>query len=307
MRAANVLPTLNSDQQILTGISILTAGYAKTYTINVYHWQVLVYLAWMSSGTHLITLSVLRKHMREKKILRVFRVGGMLILFVMLFIAIVTTGSETYYEIVAGNLGLENNNGEYHAFGVPSVCFWNRKYWNGWRWNTGLSYLLLISSYTARAAALFERSETYFRSNIRDRLLGRLEKALDRNIKHIQDRVTHRRAASWVQKLRYNTYLATYAVILACLELYSSFVAPLTWLLLSLLWGSLQMLYPRMILAQAAKSMIKQPDAMAVSEENIWGVGQVLPLMLLTLPLLAAVEAYYGRSFTDRVPGVWCC
>lgn len=172
----------------------------------------------------------------------------MLILFAMLVIAIAPTGSQTYYSIISGNLDSyypENTTGQHNACGVSSACFWNRRYWDGWRWDAGLTYFLLISSYTARAAALFETSETFFRRNLRDRLLGKLGKALDRNVKYIRDCVAHRRRASQAQKLRYHAYLATYAVTLAVLELYSSFFAPLLWVLLNLIWGSLQLLNPR--------------------------------------------------------------
>ena len=276
------LHIVTSDQQILTGVSILTAGYAKRCSISVYHWQVVVYLAWMSSSTHLITLSVLRDYLREKSILRLSRVAGMFILFLMLFIAITPTGSQTYYNIISGDLYIDFPG---DCAGVSSACFWNKKYWNGWRWNAGLSYAFLISSYIARAAALFESSEAFFRRNIRARLLGKLEKALDRKVKNIRDRVAHRRRASWAQKLCYHTYLATYAVMLASLELYSSFLAPLLWVLLNLIWGSLQLLIPRMELAG-------QPSQL-IAEENNFGFGQIIPLMLLALPLVAAFEAYY--------------
>lgn len=281
-----------SDQQIVTGISVLTATYAKRCTINVYHWQVVVYLAWMSSGTHLITLSVLREQLREKCILRVSRVIGMLILFVMLSIAIAPTASETYYNIISGTLDSSGNvwhghaSKHYSASGVPLACFWSRKYWNGWRWDSGLTYFLLISSYVARAAALFESSEIYFRRNIRDRLLGKLEKALDLKVNHIRDLVAHRRRASWTQKLCYLAYLATYAVTLACLELYSSFLAPLLWVLLNLIWGSLQLFIPRTALANFG----------AIVQENHFAFGQIIPLMLLALPLVAAFESYYEVS-----------
>ena len=297
MSAANVLKFGTSDQQILTGVSILTAGYAKRCTINVYHWQVVVYLAWMSSGTHLITLSVLREYLREKSILRFSRVAGMLILFFMLVIAIAPTGSQTYYNIISGNInyyeGASDHAGDitrvYNACGVPSACFWNPKYWHGWRWDAGLTYFLLMTSYTARAAALFETSETFFRRNLRDRLLGTLGKALDQHVKNIKDRVAHRRRASRVRRLRYHTLLATYAVTLACLELYSSFLAPLLWVLLSLIWGSLQLLDPRAMLARYD----------AIAEENTFGFGQIIPMMLLAQPLVAAFELYYGPLYDE--------
>ena len=287
-----------SDQQIVTGLSILAAGYAKRCTINVYHWQVVVYLAWMSSGTHLITLSVLRTYLREKHILRAVRVAGMLVLFVMLCIAILPTGSQTYYSIINGKLFDKspayfyyfNSNGSFlvepSACGVPSACFWRHKYWNGWRWDAGLSLLLLVSNYTVRAAALFESGEAFFNRNIRDRLLGKIGKALDRKVQLIRDRGTHQQKASWVQLQSYRSYLATYAVTLASLELYSSFLAPLLWALLNLVWGSLQLLNPRTALAKQGQ----------IAEENTFGFGQIIPLMLLALPLVATFDAYYGKS-----------
>lgn len=291
MSAVKVLTFMSSDQQILTGVSILTAGYAKRCTINVYHWQVVVYLAWMSSGTHLITLSVLREYLREKSILRFSRVAGMLILFLMLAVAIAPTGSETYYSIISGEVDSDDFSGTtvYSACGVASACFWNRKYWHGWRWDAGLTYFLLMTSYTARAAALFETSETFLRHNLRDRLLGTLGKALDRNVEYIKDRVAHRRSANRAQKLRYHTYLATYSFTLACLELYSSFLGPLLWVLLSLIWGSLQLLDPRVMLASYD----------AIAEENTFGFGQIIPMMLLAQPLVAAIESYYGPLYDE--------
>ena len=49
-----------SDQQAATGIALLASGYAQlSSSISNYHWQMLVYLAWFSSLTHLTTLTVL--------------------------------------------------------------------------------------------------------------------------------------------------------------------------------------------------------------------------------------------------------
>ena len=247
----------------------------------------------MSSGTHLITLSVLREYLRRKTILRVSRLAGMLIMFVLLFIAITPTGNDTYYSMIS--VGSVTYQGFVHSpAGVVSVCFWTRKNWNGWRWDTGVTYFFLISNYVARATALFESSEAFFRRNIRGRLLGSLENALDRKVMHIRDCAAHELAASHTQKICYCTYLATYALALACFELYSSFLGPLLWVLLSLIWGSLQLLAPRTALAESG----------GVAEENRLGFGQIIALMLLTLPLVAACEAYYGQSYNDPSSGV---
>ncbi|KAF2716046.1 hypothetical protein K431DRAFT_209740, partial [Polychaeton citri CBS 116435] len=55
--------TAFSDQQLITGIGILIAGYISLFNssaLDQYHWQIVIYLAWMSSNVHLATLTVLR-------------------------------------------------------------------------------------------------------------------------------------------------------------------------------------------------------------------------------------------------------
>ena len=41
-----------SDSQILQGIAILIAGFANVRTLTVYHWQLVVYMAWYARCTH---------------------------------------------------------------------------------------------------------------------------------------------------------------------------------------------------------------------------------------------------------------
>lgn len=271
----------------------------------------------MSSGTHLITLSVLRKYFREKSILRISRVAGMTILFVMLFVAILPTRSNTYNDIVSGNLKMTGFNASaatswYLAGGVPSSCFWHRRYWNGYDWvGAGLSDFLLISSYVVHAAALFESSEKFFKRNLRDRLLRTLGRVIDRTAEHAAAGFKRWHGISCAQRLTYRTSLDIYAVTLACMELYSSFLASLLWGLAILIWGTLRMLIPRMIMSNASKTTTANGELMspwnttiaqemeeAITAENAWGFGQIIPLMLLALPIIAAIEAYHGLSYS---------
>ena len=51
-----------SDQQLVTGLSVLLAGYIKHCDISVYSFQITTALAWFSCTTHLATLTVLRQY-----------------------------------------------------------------------------------------------------------------------------------------------------------------------------------------------------------------------------------------------------
>jgi hypothetical protein len=58
---------LFSDIQIVTSLTILSAGYSQLHCgISSYDWQILVYTAWFSSVTHLTTLTVIWHWFRRK-------------------------------------------------------------------------------------------------------------------------------------------------------------------------------------------------------------------------------------------------
>jgi hypothetical protein len=83
-----------SDLQILSGLSILISGFAQLKCgLSIYHWQVLVYLAWFSSLTHLSCLTFLRKYLNEHPGERNWRVFAMLILVILLVVALLPTGT----------------------------------------------------------------------------------------------------------------------------------------------------------------------------------------------------------------------
>lgn len=83
-----------SDLQILTGLSILVSGYSQLRCgLSIYHWQVLVYLAWFSSITHLSCLTFLRNYLYNRQGERTWRLLGMGAIVIMLMIALLPTGN----------------------------------------------------------------------------------------------------------------------------------------------------------------------------------------------------------------------
>lgn len=93
-----------SDQQIVSGIAIILAGFIQANTISTYHWHTVVYLAWMSSMVHLTTLTVLRGHMPTSPVVRTIRVIGMTILFVLLLTDLLPTISYDYQYSIGDDL-----------------------------------------------------------------------------------------------------------------------------------------------------------------------------------------------------------
>ena len=113
------------DQQVVTGISILISGFSQLNTgLSSYHWQSVVNLAWLSSVTHLITLTSLRRQARENISFRWWRIIAMSIMAAMLMGALVPIG---YLTVVNSNI----------PYSFPAWCLyhpglqWSDYYYNG--------------------------------------------------------------------------------------------------------------------------------------------------------------------------------
>lgn len=82
-----------SDQQLVTGIGILVSGYSQIdCALSTYHWEIVVYLAWFSSLTHLTTLTALRALFRKSYTLAYWRVFFIGCTIVLLATALAPTG-----------------------------------------------------------------------------------------------------------------------------------------------------------------------------------------------------------------------
>ena len=91
--AIRIAVLILSDQQLLAGIRLSASGYSQlTCSLSSYHWQVLVYLGWFSTLTHLTTLAILWEYLQENPGIRTWRVLPMLLTFALLVIALLSTG-----------------------------------------------------------------------------------------------------------------------------------------------------------------------------------------------------------------------
>lgn len=79
--------------QLVTGLSILASGYISLPCgLSAYHWQIIVYLAWFSSVTHLSGLALVRRHLANRFYQLWARSTLMLLLLALLLVALFPTG-----------------------------------------------------------------------------------------------------------------------------------------------------------------------------------------------------------------------
>ena len=85
-----------SDAHLATDTALLVAGYSQSCILTIYHYHTIVYLAWMSSSIHLLTLVVSRGYFRSQKTVLQLGLIGMTVLFVLLCVAICLAGSPAW-------------------------------------------------------------------------------------------------------------------------------------------------------------------------------------------------------------------
>ncbi|KAG9235175.1 hypothetical protein BJ875DRAFT_374788 [Amylocarpus encephaloides] len=270
------------DQQLATGFSILIAGYSQlSQGIAIYHWMSIVNLAWFSTVTHLFALTALRHDpdipVHNSPIL-IFRVVSIGILIIMLMCAIYPVG------YALGSYGVESK--------FPAWCFYHQ----GVEWaDEGLKhsyssaylvfayfallygffsrcYLLLLSTHVAEALAAI----AFFRG-----LKSPVRKLEDLISRSYGPQINNPAPITIINRLLH----AFYALLVASINLYQSKLWEVTWLSATLVWGTLRIL----LLQQGFETFTSQLDipTEVLEGQNIWGFGQVVPVVLLALPLLS--------------------
>src|SRR2546429_5681837 len=73
-----------SDQQLVTGLAVLTIGLGRIRLISTYHFYVIQSLAMFSCGCHMASVITLRRYFQEHPLLASIRLGAMLIFAIIL-------------------------------------------------------------------------------------------------------------------------------------------------------------------------------------------------------------------------------
>ena len=285
-----------SDQQLVTGLAVLIAAFTNRCTRSMYHFRIIASLAWFSSTTHLSTLTVLRVYLINHTQVRHWRVAAMVaILFLLGFSQVLVYGN------VDNSLPVQccfatnkdeflNDDGSTSLISDPF---------------TGISLavviLFLAISYTERIIRLYSADpewsiSTWSFENIMDarakwtghrsryRRLERIVVAFSRESRADQGVMIrtinrHQRLA----QVRNNSRLRLLLVLSG--ELSRSFLNELLTLLFGVAYGITQVIVSRQ----------DSPLAGITGNQNTVGFGQLVPLLLLGLPMLAAGEVFSGK------------
>ena len=281
-----------SDQQLVTGIAVLIAGYSKICSMPIYHFNIVASLAWFSSATHLATLGVLRSYLVAHPVVRNWRVIAMVLLLILLLVAQFPAWSDgddslpvscffLDMEIPAEFSGLITL---ITTLGFLVVTFVERiapLYSLDLDWNITdssiemLVKLLLGKGYREPSHQTIARQST---------LSGNSTTSTSALIREEREKVRYDRFRYSLEND--NSYFKSYLIstFFIAQEMSYAFVSQGTILVFDLALG----------FAYTIVYRLATPDAGIEGNQNEMGFGQLVPLFLLLLPALAIGEIYFG-------------
>ena len=316
-----------SDQQLVTGLAILIAGFVSPYSMSLYHFNIIAALGWFSSTIHLSTLAVLRVYFIEHPRLRDWRVGAMLSVLALLTIAQVVTTASTLDNSVPFCCAFTSGSSEdLDLVSIISIIvivfFLGTAYTNrivrlytpypewsvqGWLVNavvvafhkrSPLSNLTEIAIACSKLPQV-EQDKIRWKVNMRQQYLG--QELVDVVIRS-PSKSKAEQGVLWQnmnERRRYNAHYVLlgsgssgwkrrfrFIVMMMMIEIGHSFLGDLLTLLFGIVYGITQILVDRS----------DEPSAGIVGSQNHISFGQLVPLLLILLPLFAAGEVYFGNS-----------
>ncbi|KAL3467198.1 hypothetical protein BJX64DRAFT_192287 [Aspergillus heterothallicus] len=281
---------LMSDQQLATGVAILASGYSQLKCgMSIDDWKIVVDLAWFSSVTHLAALTFIRGYVQDHTSVLHLRLPLMFALVAMLFAALFPTG-----------------NAKCFARTVPASCCFDMKMDNqgevarieGLLGDTAMaqvlgpmafSQALLVVMFVSQVIKSYRGSSNFARKWLCEKP-GSFWKERTRDL--------GRRAyfsTSLQQKWLLLSNIISLAVLITAkgiLSLTASMFWDLLWLLIALIWGTLRLTFDRIELSRSRASLTSDGE----SQDNSWTFGQMVPVILLLMPLMHTVEIYLGKE-----------
>lgn len=259
-----------SDQQLLVGISILIVGFVKHCSISVYHFSIVRDLAWFSSSTNLNALAVLQVHLVEHPSLRNWRVCLMLVIFVFLITATALSGHRSWFDSWNSPAQCLFDETLVKVGGEPAIWM-------------AVNMVLLISGYSVAIGRLFKPDE------IENFLHAKPTSMMEVTIANIRDKIINSMSKGDLTSYTTLVLLLPAWIFVFCVKCTFTATAALMGsvtisLLTNIFWfafGVWVILGHRDI-----------PRSAMEGNENEWGFGQLVQMLLLASTALTFNDLY---------------
>lgn len=278
-----------SDQQLVTGLAILIAGVSSQHRLSNYEFGVTLGLAWFSTTTHLATLSALREYFRTRKPLCHVRVSGMVVVLMLLIYIFFLTNLDSFDWTLPVQCVFSSS--DY----APPPLAWHHPIWVLSFVTFLLALFLILKGYLDRIGALYSNHSLWLYLRLRwtqrtARSKGSMitwnphismlpnDELLEEYKAYVRMRTLQdvSNASTSSQSMRRRLQITNYK---------DSFFLSIPSIAFSYSYG----------ISQAATYRWEDPPTLS-DDSSYMGFGQIMPILLLVLPMFAALEAYYGSS-----------
>ena len=260
-----------SDQQLVTGITILATGFLKC-DITAYHFSFVSDLAWLSSSAHMISLRFLDLYLRKYAAARIWRIFLMFCMYVLLMATLILENSSGWY----GNLAFPaqcyfmDTTDSFITKGATALAFFFNTFLLTLGYARVLAPLILLSFAELRKWLLSKIS-----SPVKSVMppVVRLKTVGQDSTEHLSRSGTtlFSRARTWWN----NDWVTCF---------FDSF-----WFG----WGVYGMVSDRTSGAPYIPSG-------SLSAQSNWGFGQLVPVFLIFIPIFTAFEIFWGKSSLSK-------
>lgn len=269
---------LLSDQQLITATAIFVAAYGNICDIDAFHFSTVYYMGGASFLTYQVTVMVIHDQLKPHPVMRAWRMLWVIALFALVFAANITHWSaDEIWTIAKTGLGP----------GRPVVC------------GSGMSLLsfrhLIVTSvfWTWGLLAVFRDicPELWL-------MLVAMVHRLFPQIGKTFNLLSGRELCLWAREE------GSKAAPWSAAHVFWWIIEKMFLLLFTFWFTIMQLLTSSSLdLYRIFTSLISLTVELAVriqstpDNETTWGFGQILPVMLLALPLFQTVDLIYGTSF----------
>jgi hypothetical protein len=277
-----------SDQQTVVGIALLGAAIhaLQNQSITVYHFNIIMDMAWFSSNVHLLTLCILRSFLespRLSNVLSVSRSHGPLQRLLRIMAMVVLAALLLHCSAIAGFEGWDN------AVNCSAQCITKGKRRGAPHRQMIVTYIFVIQSYTVQIVRVTPSIQKFFANHLMPWIERLDNKACGR--KEEDD------SASTRSKLQKPIDVAYGSIRKTVIVLWYFFTSDFEFMIEMIAWYGLGLYWT----FSDRKAGRRHMDTSEMSKENHIGFGQLVPLLLIVLATLAAMESFTCKPLSSNI------
>ena len=289
-----------SDQQLVTGPALLLAGYIKLRGLSLYHFNIIASVAWFSAAVHWMALSTLQIYFIGRMRALYWRLIWLVLFLGLLIVAQFATVSniDQSYAVACVFRGYGSLSHVEIGTGVVSVLYAVDLYVDAimsillsdlsWSWSTWLLVSTVNSILRFQERQRAKSIESSSSSNRKDSSRPRqiVAEAIQKRQEEEFERYTSHATRLSSSKGRRNVFVIFCAIIDE--ELRRSFLYKIFNAIFIFVYGT------------ASTFMARRPDGLNIDgNQDTMGFGQIVPLLLLLLPVFSILDTFQGTRYRD--------